>query len=42
MAPRPAWGVSGLHDEGTVETIHFFAGNRVVGVEASLGAGPTG
>jgi acyl-CoA reductase-like NAD-dependent aldehyde dehydrogenase len=36
MAPRPAWGVSGLHDEGTVETIEFFGGNRVVGVEGSL------
>ena len=33
MAPRPAWGVSGLHDEGTVETIEFFMGQRVVGVE---------
>jgi phenylacetaldehyde dehydrogenase len=39
MAPRPAWGISGLHDEGTVETIEFFGGNRVVGVEGSLGAG---
>jgi acyl-CoA reductase-like NAD-dependent aldehyde dehydrogenase len=36
MAPRPARGISGLYDEGTVETIHFFAGNRVVGVENSL------
>lgn len=36
MAPRPAWGISGLMDEGTVETIHFFCGNRVVGVEGSL------
>ena len=36
MAPRPAWGISGLHDEGTVETIHFFGGNRTVGVEGSL------
>jgi len=40
MAPRPAWGVSGLHDEGTVETIEFFGGNRVVGVEGSLGGTP--
>ena len=39
MAPRPAFGISGLHDEGTVETIRFFGGNRVVGVENSLGAG---
>ena len=37
MAPRPARGISGLMDEGTVETIHFFAGNRVVGIENSLG-----
>jgi acyl-CoA reductase-like NAD-dependent aldehyde dehydrogenase len=33
MAPRPAWGLSGFAEEGTVETITFFAGNRVVGVE---------
>ncbi len=33
MAPRPAWGISGLADEGTVETIEFFCGTRVVGVE---------
>lgn len=38
MAPRPAFGVSGLAEEGTAETIWFFAGNRVVGVEGSLGA----
>lgn len=38
MAPRPAWGLSGLVDEGTTETIRFFGGNRVVGVEGSLGA----
>jgi phenylacetaldehyde dehydrogenase len=37
MGPRPAFGLSGLHDEGTVETIHFFGGNRVVGVEAPMG-----
>lgn len=37
MAPRPAFGVSGLAEEGTAETICFFAGNRVVGVENSLG-----
>ena len=36
MAPRPAWGISGLHDEGTIETIRFFGGNRTVGVEGSL------
>lgn len=40
MAPRPAFGISGLHDEGTIETIHFFCGNQVVGVENSLGAPP--
>lgn len=37
MAPRPAFGISGLAEEGTVETIVFFGGNRVVGVEDSLG-----
>jgi phenylacetaldehyde dehydrogenase len=36
MAPRPAWGISGLHDEGTRETIQFFMGSRVVGVEAPM------
>ena len=33
MAPRPAFGLSGLAEEGTAETIEFFSGNRVVGVE---------
>lgn len=32
-APRPAWGWSGFADEGTVESIDFFCGTRVVGVE---------
>jgi len=36
MAPRPACGISGLHDEGTVETIEFFGGPRVVGVEGQF------
>jgi len=35
MAPRPAWGISGLMDEGTNETIEFFQGTRVVGVETA-------
>ena len=35
MAPRPAFGLSGLAEEGTAETIEFFSGNRVVGVEGS-------
>ena len=39
MAPRPAWGVSGLYDEGTLETIEFFLGTRVVGVEAPIPGG---
>ena len=39
MAPRPAWGISGLMDEGTTETIQFFGGNRVLGIEGSLGLG---
>ncbi|GAA4368324.1 aldehyde dehydrogenase family protein [Nocardioides caricicola] len=33
MSPRPAWGFSGLGEEGTVETIRIFTGARVVGVE---------
>lgn len=33
MSPRPAWGLSGLGEEGTVETIRVFTGARVVGVE---------
>ena len=33
MTPRPAWGFSGLGEEGTVETIRIFTGARVVGVE---------
>jgi len=32
MAPRPAWGKSGLGDEGTLETFEFFRGTRVIGV----------
>jgi phenylacetaldehyde dehydrogenase len=36
MAPRPAWGLSGLGTEGTTETITFFTGEQVVGVEGSL------
>lgn len=33
MTPRPAWGLSGLGEEGTTETLRFFTGARVVGVE---------
>lgn len=32
QAPRPAWGLSGLGDEGTYETYEFFRGTRVIGV----------
>ncbi len=35
MAPRGAWGFSGLHDEGTIETFQFFCGTQVVGVEGN-------
>lgn len=31
-APRPAWGLSGLGDEGTRETFEFFRGSRLIGV----------
>lgn len=33
MTPRPAWGWSGLGEEGTTETLRFFTGARVVGAE---------
>jgi acyl-CoA reductase-like NAD-dependent aldehyde dehydrogenase len=32
QAPRPAWGLSGLGDEGTRETFEFFRGHRLIGV----------
>jgi phenylacetaldehyde dehydrogenase len=32
QAPRPAWGLSGLGDEGTRETMEFFRGHRLIGV----------
>ncbi|TXS96401.1 aldehyde dehydrogenase [Parahaliea maris] len=32
VAPRGAWGVSGLGEEGTRQSIDFFTGARVVGV----------
>ena len=35
IAPRGAWGLSGLNDEGTIETFRFFCGTRVVGVEGN-------
>ena len=38
MAPRPAWGLSGTGVEGTRETLQFFTGLQVVGVEGSLPA----
>jgi len=37
-APRPAWGLSGLGDEGTLETLRFFTGHRVVGMARPLEA----
>lgn len=37
QAPRPAWGLSGLGDEGTLETYEFFRGTRVTGVAARPG-----
>jgi phenylacetaldehyde dehydrogenase len=32
--PRPAWGLSGFGEEGTLETFDVFCGSRVVGVAA--------
>ena len=37
-APRPAWKLSGIGDEGTRETFEFFRGTRVVGVPRGTGA----
>ncbi len=34
--PRPAWGLSGLVDEGSAETLLHFTGTRVTGVEAGF------
>ena len=34
LSPRPAWGLSGLGDEGVRETFEFFRGSRVIGVAA--------
>jgi phenylacetaldehyde dehydrogenase len=31
LAPRPAWGTSGLGEEGSRETIEFFRGLQVIG-----------
>lgn len=36
MTPRPAWGLSGMNEEGTAETFQFFCNTRVVGVEGPL------
>ncbi|MCD4524398.1 aldehyde dehydrogenase [Nocardioides sp. cx-173] len=36
MTPRPAWGLSGLGEEGTLETIRVFTGARVVGLEGGF------
>ncbi len=36
MTPRPAWGLSGMYEEGTAETFQFFCNTRVVGVEGKL------
>ncbi|MFD9466303.1 aldehyde dehydrogenase family protein [Streptomyces sp. NPDC060027] len=44
QTPRPAWGLSGLVDEGTDETLLHFTGSRVTGVEGAFalhtGPGP--
>ncbi|MFI6885809.1 aldehyde dehydrogenase family protein [Streptosporangium canum] len=36
FTPRPAWGLSGLGEEGTRETLRFFTNARVVGVEGGF------
>ena len=37
-APRPAWKLSGIFDEGVRETFEFFRGTRVIGVPPGLPA----
>jgi phenylacetaldehyde dehydrogenase len=34
LSPRPAWGLSGLGDEGVRDTFEFFRGSRIIGVAA--------
>lgn len=36
MTPRPAWGLSGMGEEGTVETIRVYTGAQVVGLEGAF------
>ncbi|WP_245601726.1 aldehyde dehydrogenase family protein [Hamadaea tsunoensis] len=36
FTPRPAWGLSGLSEEGTAETLRFFTNARVIGVEGGF------
>jgi acyl-CoA reductase-like NAD-dependent aldehyde dehydrogenase len=38
-APRPAWGLSGLGDEGSRETFEFFRGSRLTGVAGVVAQG---
>ena len=33
-APRGAWGMSGLGEEGNAQSVDFFTGARVIGVSA--------
>ncbi len=42
LAPRAAWGLSGLGDEGAVETFELFRGTRVVGAAAGALAATSG
>jgi phenylacetaldehyde dehydrogenase len=36
LAPRAAWGWSGMGIEGTIETFQFFCGTQVVGIEGPM------
>jgi phenylacetaldehyde dehydrogenase len=36
LAPRAAWGLSGIGIEGTMETFQFFCGTQVVGIEGPM------
>ncbi len=39
-APRPAWGLSGFGEEGTLETFDVFCGKSVVGIAGGRSATP--
>ena len=41
-APRPAWGLSGIGDEGTRETFELFRGTHTIGIAGGIAGGVAG